>query len=187
MNAMRIRAPIAAALLAAAPAGLVPTAPLSAQQAAGMPRYLDPRLPFAVRADDLVAQMTLAEKISQMMDDAAAIPRLGVPAYGWWNEALHGVARAGLATSFPQAIGMAATWDDSLIHAEGTVISDEARAKYNDEIAHDRHARYGGLTFWSPNINIFRDPRWGRGQETYGEDPVPHRAHRRAIHSRRAG
>jgi beta-glucosidase len=171
MNAMRIRAPIAAALLAAAPAGLVPTAPLSAQQAAGMPRYLDPRLPFAVRADDLVAQMTLAEKISQMMDDAAAIPRLGVPAYGWWNEALHGVARAGLATSFPQAIGMAAAWDDSLIHAEGTVISDEARAKYNDEIAHDRHARYGGLTFWSPNINIFRDPRWGRGQETYGEDP----------------
>ncbi|HEX8724599.1 MAG TPA: glycoside hydrolase family 3 N-terminal domain-containing protein, partial [Gemmatimonadaceae bacterium] len=151
--------------LVAGPAGL------RGQQAAAPPPYLDVRLPFAVRADDLVAHMTLEEKVSQMQDEAPAIPRLGVPAYGWWNEALHGVARAGLATSFPQAIGMAATWDDSLIYREATVISTEARAKYNDGLAHDRHQRYGGLTFWSPNVNIFRDPRWGRGQETYGEDP----------------
>ena len=145
--------------------------PLRGQSPERRPQYLDVRLPFATRADDLVAQMTLPEKISQMMNDAAAIPRLGVPAYGWWNEALHGVARAGLATSFPQAIGMAATWDTALVHDEGRVISNEARGKYNDAVAHDRHASYEGLTFWSPNINIFRDPRWGRGQETYGEDP----------------
>jgi beta-glucosidase len=127
---------------------------------------------FEARAHALVSRMTLAEKIAQLRNDAPAIPRLGVPAYGWWNEALHGVARAGLATSFPQAIGMAATWDAPLIHDEATVISTEARAKYNDNIAHDRRGRsYEGLTFWSPNINIFRDPRWGRGQETYGEDP----------------
>ncbi|MGH7669295.1 MAG: glycoside hydrolase family 3 C-terminal domain-containing protein [Gemmatimonadaceae bacterium] len=139
--------------------------------AAATPAYLDLHRSFLARADDLVAQMTLEEKISQMQDMAPAIPRLGVPAYGWWNEALHGVARSGLATSFPQAIGMAATWDDSLIYREATVISDEARAKYNDDVGHGRRERYGGLTFWSPNINIFRDPRWGRGQETYGEDP----------------
>ncbi len=145
--------------------------PLHGQTPTRQPQYLDVRLPFATRADDLVAQMTLPEKISQMMNDAAAIPRLGVPAYGWWNEALHGVARAGLATSFPQAIGMAATWDTALVHDEGRVISNEARGKYNDAVAHGRRASYEGLTFWSPNINIFRDPRWGRGQETYGEDP----------------
>ncbi|MHB1861542.1 MAG: glycoside hydrolase family 3 C-terminal domain-containing protein [Gemmatimonadaceae bacterium] len=144
---------------------------LTAQTPARTPNVLDLRRSFEARADDLVAQMSLAEKAAQMQDQATGIPRLGVPAYGWWNEALHGVARAGLATSFPQAIGMAATWNDSLIYREATIISDEARAKYNDDIPHDRHDRYGGLTFWSPNVNIFRDPRWGRGQETYGEDP----------------
>src|SRR5471030_2337962 len=115
--------------------------------------------------------MTLAEKVSQMKDVAPAIDRLGVPAYNWWNEALHGVARSGLATVFPQAIGMAATWDVPLILQEGTVISDEARAKYHQYLREGSHARYQGLTIWSPNINLFRDPRWGRGQETYGEDP----------------
>ncbi len=160
-----------AALPALALAGAGAPAVGAQQLPAGRPEYLDVRLPFAVRADDLVAHMTLSEKVSQMQNDAAAIPRLGVPAYGWWNEALHGVARAGLATSFPQAIGMAATWDDSLIYREATVISTEARAKYNDASAHDVRTTYHGLTFWSPNVNIFRDPRWGRGQETYGEDP----------------
>src|SRR4051812_27356596 len=115
--------------------------------------------------------MTLEEKVSQMKDVAPAIERLGIPAYNWWNEALHGVARSGLATVFPQAIGLAATWDDSTIFRMASVISDEARAKYHDYIRKDSHQRYQGLTFWSPNINIFRDPRWGRGQETYGEDP----------------
>ena len=124
-----------------------------------------------MRAKDLVSRMTLEEKVSQMQDNAPAIPRLGVPAYNWWNEALHGVARAGLATVFPQAIGLGATWDTDLEHRIAEIISTEARGKYNDAIAHGNHARYHGLTFWSPNINIFRDPRWGRGQETYGEDP----------------
>ncbi len=123
------------------------------------------------RAADLVSRMTLEEKVSQMQDRAPAIPRLGIPAYNWWNEALHGVARAGLATVFPQAIGLAATWDTNLERRIADTISTEARAKYNDAIAHDDRSRYHGLTFWSPNINIFRDPRWGRGQETYGEDP----------------
>ena len=115
--------------------------------------------------------MTLQEKASQMQDVAPAIPRLGIPAYNWWNEGLHGVARAGHATVFPQAIGLAATWDTNLIHRVADVISTEARAKYNDAIQRGNTGRYYGLTFWSPNINIFRDPRWGRGQETYGEDP----------------
>jgi beta-glucosidase len=133
--------------------------------------YLDESRSFAERVDDLVGRMTLAEKVSQMKDVAPAIDRLGVPAYNWWNEALHGVARSGLATVFPQAIGMAATWDTPLVFREATVISDEARAKYQEYLRHDSHQRYQGLTFWSPNINLFRDPRWGRGQETYGEDP----------------
>lgn len=133
--------------------------------------YLDTSLSFEARAADLVSRMTLDEKISQMQNDAAAIPRLGVAKYDWWNECLHGVARNGIATVFPQAIGMAATWDPALIHNEADVISTEARAKYNDAISKDEHGIYQGLTFWSPNINIFRDPRWGRGQETYGEDP----------------
>jgi len=170
---MRPRHCLRLALLVSA--AVIPLIPISssaqAPSGASTPAYLDLRRSFRARADDLVAQMTLEERISQMQDMAPAIPRLGVPAYAWWNEALHGVARAGLATSFPQAIGMAATWDDSLIYREATVISDEARAKYNDNIKNDRHPRFGGLTFWSPNINIFRDPRWGRGQETYGEDP----------------
>jgi beta-glucosidase len=144
--------------------------PAFAQSARPLP-YLDPSLPPEQRAADLVGRMTLQEKVSEMMNGAAAIPRLGVPEYNWWNEGLHGVARAGYATMFPQAIGMAATWDTALIHNEGVVISTEARAKNNDALRHGNHAIYYGLTFWSPNINIFRDPRWGRGQETYGEDP----------------
>lgn len=135
------------------------------------PAYLDTSLSFKQRAADLVSRMTLKEKVAQMQNAAPAIPRLGVPAYDWWNEALHGVARAGYATVFPQAIGMAATFDPKLLHHEATVISDEARAKYNHAQSLGLHDRYRGLTFWSPNINIFRDPRWGRGQETYGEDP----------------
>jgi beta-glucosidase len=133
--------------------------------------YLDPDLPVEVRVADLVGRLTLEEKVSQMADAAPAIPRLGIPEYNWWNEALHGVARAGLATVFPQAIGFAATWNDSLIHRMATVISDEARAKHHEYARNDLRMRYQGLTIWSPNINLFRDPRWGRGQETYGEDP----------------
>ncbi len=115
--------------------------------------------------------MTLEEKVSQLQNDSVAIPRLDVPAYEWWNEALHGVARAGNATVFPQAIGLSATFDVPLMAQVATAISDEARAKHHEFLRHDQRKRYQGLTFWSPNINIFRDPRWGRGQETYGEDP----------------
>ena len=135
------------------------------------PKYQDLTASPEDRAADLISQMTLEEKVGQMQNTAPAIPRLGIPAYDWWNEALHGVARAGLATVFPQAIGLAATWDTDLEYRMADAISTEARAKYNDAIKHDNHRRYYGLTFWSPNINIFRDPRWGRGQETYGEDP----------------
>src|SRR5580704_16542462 len=123
------------------------------------------------RAADLVSKMTLDEKVLQMQNNAPAIPRLNIPAYGWWNEGLHGVARAGQATVFPQAIGLAATWDTDLMHRVADTISTEARAKYNEAQRNGDTSRYHGLTFWSPNINIFRDPRWGRGQETYGEDP----------------
>jgi beta-glucosidase len=133
--------------------------------------YLNPSLGPEERAKDLVSRMTLEEKVSQMMDVAPGIPRLGVPAYNWWNEALHGVARNGTATNFPESIGLAATWDTSLMHEVGTTIAVEGRAKYNEAIRNGDHSRYAGLTFWSPNINIFRDPRWGRGMETYGEDP----------------
>ncbi|HKD71899.1 MAG TPA: glycoside hydrolase family 3 C-terminal domain-containing protein [Candidatus Acidoferrum sp.] len=142
-----------------------------AQNTPPAPAYLDPSLPIDQRVNDLVSRLTLEEKISQMQDVAPAIPRLNIPAYNWWNEGLHGVARAGIATVFPQAIGLAATWDSNLLHRVADVISTEARAKYNDAILHNNTGRYYGLTFWSPNINIFRDPRWGRGQETYGEDP----------------
>src|ERR1017187_1128406 len=139
---------------------------------ADTPAYRNPDLAAEKRAADLVGRMTLEEKVAQMQDQAPAIPRLDVPAYGWWNEALHGVARAGQATVFPQAIGLAATWDTDLEHRIGDIVSTEARAKYNDAIRRDNYTRqYSGLTFWSPNINIFRDPRWGRGQETFGEDP----------------
>ncbi len=153
----------------------VPVAALAASTlpvwAQGSP-LTDTSLTTEQRAQGVVKQMTLEEKISQMMDRSPAIPRLGIPEYNWWNEALHGVARSGYATMFPQAIGMAASWDADLLHEEARVISTEARAKYNNAIAHDNHQRYFGLTIWSPNINIFRDPRWGRGQETLGEDPT---------------
>ncbi len=144
---------------------------VSAVAVAQQPAYLDPKLSPQDRAHDLVSRMTLEEKANQLEDWATAIPRLGIPDYQTWNEALHGVARAGYATVFPQAIGMAATWDTKAIHNMGTVISEEARAKYNQAQREGNHRIFYGLTFWSPNINIFRDPRWGRGQETYGEDP----------------
>jgi beta-glucosidase len=131
----------------------------------------DPGQPLEVRVADLVGRMTLEEKVSQMVHGAAAIPRLGIPAYNWWNECLHGVARAGIATVFPQAIGMAASFDPALLHRVATAISDEARAKHHEAQRRDDLRINKGLTFWSPNVNIFRDPRWGRGQETYGEDP----------------
>ena len=136
-----------------------------------VPAYENPSLTPEERAADLVARMTLEEKVRQMQHTAPSISRLGVASYDWWNEALHGVARSGYATMFPQAIGMAATWDADLVHREARVISTEARAKYNKAQRDSNHSIYFGLTFWSPNINIFRDPRWGRGQETYGEDP----------------
>ncbi len=153
-----------ACALAASTAGVVSaqSAPMS---------YMNPALTAHERAVDLVGRMTLEEKVSQMGSASAAVPRLNVPAYNFWNEALHGVARSGYATMFPQAIGMAATWDAPLLREVGDVISTEARAKNNEALRHGNHEIYFGLTFWSPNINIFRDPRWGRGQETYGEDP----------------
>ncbi len=148
-------------------------------QPAGGASYLDPNLTPERRAADLVSRMTLEEKIFQMQSTAPAIPRLGVPAYNWWNEALHGVVQ-GRATVFPQAIGLAATWDTGLMLRVADIISTEARAKYNDALVHPGETttailpgRTAGLTYWSPNVNIFRDPRWGRGQETYGEDPYP--------------
>jgi len=134
-------------------------------------KFKDTSLPIEQRVNDLIGRMTLEEKVSQMRDHADAIPRLGVPKYDWWNEGLHGVAFAGYATNFPQVIGVAATWDTDLVHHMGEVISTEARAKYNEAMREDHHEMFFGLTFWAPNINIFRDPRWGRGQETYGEDP----------------
>ena len=133
--------------------------------------FLNPELSIEDRVDDLISRMTVEEKIGQMMYNAPAIERLGVPEYNWWNECLHGVARNGRATVFPQAIGMAAAWDTEMMQRIGEAISDEARAKYNIFSANGHRERYQGLTFWTPNVNIFRDPRWGRGQETYGEDP----------------
>jgi len=126
---------------------------------------------YRAQAKALVAQMTLAEKISQMQYTAPAIERLGIPGYNWWNEALHGYARSGTATVFPQAIGMAASFNTELMQEVGEAISIEARAKYNEYRKFGDTGIYQGLTCWSPNINIFRDPRWGRGHETYGEDP----------------
>jgi beta-glucosidase len=134
-------------------------------------RYLNSSLPLEERVNDLVGRMTLEEKISQMMNQAPAIERLGIPGYNWWSEGLHGVARAGLATVFPQAIGLGATWDEDMLYRVSNVISDEARAKHHEFARKNKRFLYQGLTLWSPNINIFRDPRWGRGQETYGEDP----------------
>ncbi len=146
-------------------------APLVSFAQSKPPAYLDPSLPAAVRAHDLVNRMTLDEKAAQLEDWATAIPGLGVPDYQTWSEALHGVANSGYATVFPQAIGMAATWDASMVQQMGDVISTEGRAKYYQAQREGNHRIFYGLTFWSPNINIFRDPRWGRGQETYGEDP----------------
>ena len=123
------------------------------------------------KATELVNQMTLEEKASQLRYDAPAIKRLGIPAYNWWNEALHGVARAGQATVFPQAIGLGATFDTELLEEIADVTATEGRAKYNAYSQEEDRDIYKGLTFWSPNVNIFRDPRWGRGHETYGEDP----------------
>jgi beta-glucosidase len=140
------------------------------QQGSEFP-FLRSELSIEKRVDDLVGRMTLDEKIAQMVNAAPGIDRLGIPEYNWWNECLHGVARAGLATAFPQAIGLGATWDEDLILRVATVISDEARAKHHEFVRRNKRGLYQGLTFWSPNINIFRDPRWGRGQETYGEDP----------------
>jgi beta-glucosidase len=136
------------------------------------PLFRDPKQPLNARVNDLIKQLSLEEKAQQMLDQSPAIPRLGIPAYSWWNEALHGVGRSAPATVFPQAIGLGATFDDDLALREATAISDEARAVYNAAIAKNHYVKYGGLTFWTPNINIFRDPRWGRGQETYGEDPT---------------
>ncbi|HEV2486475.1 MAG TPA: glycoside hydrolase family 3 C-terminal domain-containing protein [Terracidiphilus sp.] len=161
-------------------AGLIPVAP--AQMAAARPAakaspepsgqvWFDASQQLDKRVDALVSSMTLEEKAEQMNNHAPAIPRLGVPEYDYWSEGLHGIARSGYATLFPQAIGMAATWDTSLQHQIGTVVSVEARAKYNQAMRDNVHRIFFGLTIWSPNINIFRDPRWGRGQETYGEDP----------------
>ncbi|RFZ94256.1 glycosyl hydrolase [Mucilaginibacter conchicola] len=139
--------------------------------AQSQPVYKDANKAIDVRVKDLLTKLTLEEKISLLGYNSKAVPRLGIPAYNWWNEALHGVARAGEATIFPQAIGMAATFNDDLLKQVSTVISTEARAKYNLSTGLGRRLQYMGLTFWTPNINIFRDPRWGRGQETYGEDP----------------
>ncbi len=148
--------------------GIATTVIMQAQTTAP---YLNSALPLETRVKDLVGRLSLEEKVFQMNYNSPGIPHLHIPAYNWWNEALHGVGRSGVTTVFPQAIGLAATFDDSLAHAVATVISDEARAMYNAAIKKGYHLKYGGLTFWTPNINIFRDPRWGRGQETYGEDP----------------
>ena len=134
-------------------------------------KFRDPAQPVGVRIDDLMAQLTLPEKISQLVHENNPVERLGIPPYNWWNEACHGVGRNGRATVFPQVIGLAATWNPELVHQVASVISDEARAKHHAASAAGRHGQYQGLTFWTPNINIFRDPRWGRGQETFGEDP----------------
>lgn len=133
--------------------------------------YQDKNQPIEVRVKDLIGRLTLEEKIHQLNYKSPAVDRLNVPAYNWWNEALHGVGRSGVATVFPQAVGLGATFDNELIHRVASAISDEARAMYNAAAQKEYYRQYGGLTFWTPNINIFRDPRWGRGQETYGEDP----------------
>jgi beta-glucosidase len=147
-------------------------APAAARDSAAIAAFRDPSRPVIERVRALVSHMTLEEKAAQLGNAAPAIPRLGIPEYNWWNEGLHGVARAGVATVFPQAIGMAATWDTPLMHRTADIISTEFRAKYAATLHPNGGSDwYQGLTIWSPNINIFRDPRWGRGQETYGEDP----------------
>jgi beta-glucosidase len=135
--------------------------------------WRDSSKPLKVRADDLIRRLSLAEKVAQLINGAPAIPRVGLPAYDYWNEALHGVANSGAATVFPEPVGGASSWNPPLFHQEGTIIGIEGRAKFNDYVnQHNGDSKWWyGLTFWTPNINIFRDPRWGRGQETYGEDP----------------
>jgi beta-glucosidase len=137
----------------------------------GVLPFRNPDLPLAERVDDLVARLTLPEKINQLGHENNPVERLGVPAYNWWNEGCHGVGRNGRATIFPQVIGLAATWDRALVERLASTIADEARAKHHAAALAGRHGQYQGLTFWTPNVNIFRDPRWGRGQETFGEDP----------------
>jgi beta-glucosidase len=156
--------------------GLLVFAATSAQRPAAVPAaaypFQNPDLPIDQRVDDLVGRLTLPEKVSQMLNASPAIDRLGIPAYNWWNEALHGVARTSMKTTvFPQAIGMAATFDKDAMLQMATITSDEARAVHQEYVRRGERGIYQGLTFWTPNINIFRDPRWGRGQETYGEDP----------------
>lgn len=136
-----------------------------------MKKYLDSSLSAQERAEALVSEMTTEEQASQLRFDAPAVERLGIPAYNWWNEGIHGLARSGVATMFPQAIGLAAMFDTDLVEKAGSITSDEARAKYNQYTKHGDRDIYKGLTLWAPNINIFRDPRWGRGHETFGEDP----------------
>lgn len=149
----------------------IPAALGQQASAAGKSLYMDPSLPVEQRVNDLISRMTIEEKASQLVNQSRAIPRLDVPAYDWWSEALHGVGFAGVATVFPQAIAMGSTWDTPLLHEVATAISTEGRAKHHEAVRQGRRDIFEGLTFWSPNINIFRDPRWGRGQETYGEDP----------------
>ena len=173
-NAIRVKDAAGHVVSSITAADLLAQEPANAAQVPDItdpPIYTDPARPMEQRIDDLIRRMSLREKAAQMLNDAPAITRLGVPAYNYWNEALHGVARAGTATSFPQAIGLAAMWDAPLLHTLADVIATEARAKYHDNLRQGLHTQYYGLTFWSPNINLFRDPRWGRGQETYGEDP----------------
>ena len=134
--------------------------------------FQNPKLSTEERVDDLISRLSLEEKMEQLKYDASEVNRLGIPSYNWWSECLHGVARNGKATVFPQAIAMAATFDDEMMHRIGGAIADEGRAKYNANSTLGNRAQYQGLTFWTPNVNIFRDPRWGRGQETYGEDPI---------------
>ena len=176
LNTFELKAASGLSLISMSAADLINAEDAAALQppvVTGPEIWKDAAQPVAARVEDLVRRLSLAEKVQQMRNTAPAIPRLGIPAYDYWNECLHGVARAGVATVFPQAIGMAATWDTPLLRETAGVIATEARAKHNDYVA--RHngdsARYYGLTFWTPNINLFRDPRWGRGQETYGEDP----------------
>ncbi|PYI55126.1 glycoside hydrolase family 3 C-terminal domain-containing protein [Paenibacillus flagellatus] len=138
---------------------------------AATPLYLQPDAPLDARVDDLVSRLTLEEKLSQLVHDSAEIERLGIPKYNWWNESLHGVARAGTATVFPQAIGLAATFSPERLHEVASAIADEGRAKHHEFVRQGDRGTYKGLTFWAPNVNLFRDPRWGRGHETYGEDP----------------
>jgi len=173
-NAIRIRSAAGGVIAEITAATLEASEPSGAEQVPvvqAAPIFQDPSQPTDQRIDDLIQRMSLREKLGQMLNTAAAIPRLGVPAYDYWNECLHGVARAGLATSFPQAIGMAAMWDPALLHDIADAIATEARAKHHDALRRGAAPGYFGLTFWTPNINLFRDPRWGRGQETYGEDP----------------